>query len=423
MKITVRNRMLEYSCILFILIGFIGSKIVILQNWIQTTPSFLTPFMEQFVSNFSIHITSYLHVSEAIYYKLIHLFFIIFGDRSDLIIYFHIVIQVGILLVFYYAVRKFSGRITSVISLLGGAFLFSYYGTHVFYEPVVYCSYFLLFVIFLGSIKNTERRMKSIIHVIAMAFVMSTQAWFGVYGLYLLFFYGLVIFLNIKKERFLKLFVFYSVVTASVCTFLVFNPDIEIAFYFQELIHIFSGLSQETIQFLYVTHLNYYYIGAVVVLVCLLVTILLGERKKSIVFIMFGIGNFIYLLFNDLNPDYLIILGFIGAMIIGNTVQTIWESVINKRKTLNSTEPVLMPVEAAVKSEKPTKKEVNEEKIVEDRLVSIVKEPVEKINYIDNPLPVPKKHIPKQMDFAVDLTDSTKDFDLNILKGKDDFDL
>ncbi len=431
MKSTVRNRILEYSCMLLIFIGFISSKFLILQELVKKTPDVLEPFMKPFVSNLSLYNTLYPHSSETIYHKLLHVFFLVFGDRADLIIYFHIAIQVVILLALYYSTRKLCGVLAGSISLLGGVFLFIYYGTQVFYEPMIYIIYFLLFVMFVRRVNIKDSRIKRILDIIAIAFVMSTQAWLGVYGLYLLVLYGLILFLYSKKERILKVFIFYSVAAASICSFLVLNPDIEVDFYFQELLHIFSGLSKETIDFLYASHLNYYYIGAVVILACLLTTILLGNRKESIALIILGIGNFVYGLFNGLHPDYLIILGFIGAMIIGNLFQVMWNRSVNKKKAIVLTDPVQKTVEPTAKKEKSHKKEVveekvaveKEEKIIEDRLVAVVKEPEEKINYIENPLPGPKKHVPKQMDFAVDLTDSTRDFDLNILKGKEDFDL
>lgn len=53
------------------------------------------------------------------------------------------------------------------------------------------------------------------------------------------------------------------------------------------------------------------------------------------------------------------------------------------------------------------KKEVYNKELKEER-----EEVFEEVEMLENPLPVPKKHVPTEMDFAVDLTDLNGDFDL-----------
>lgn len=66
-----------------------------------------------------------------------------------------------------------------------------------------------------------------------------------------------------------------------------------------------------------------------------------------------------------------------------------------------------------------------EPEIIEPELVRPSKEVVEekKVQYIPNPLPVPKKHIPKKVDFAIDVSDDDSfDFDFDVTDD-DDFDV
>lgn len=46
-----------------------------------------------------------------------------------------------------------------------------------------------------------------------------------------------------------------------------------------------------------------------------------------------------------------------------------------------------------------------------------------KIHFLDNPLPVPKKHVRKEMDYAIIPPDEMMEFDLELESGKEDFDI
>lgn len=52
-----------------------------------------------------------------------------------------------------------------------------------------------------------------------------------------------------------------------------------------------------------------------------------------------------------------------------------------------------------------------------------IQEPVKKTRFIENPLPVPKKHVPKHMNYAFEPARDKMKFDLEDISGKDDFDL
>ncbi|NTV79643.1 MAG: hypothetical protein HGA25_11060 [Clostridiales bacterium] len=45
------------------------------------------------------------------------------------------------------------------------------------------------------------------------------------------------------------------------------------------------------------------------------------------------------------------------------------------------------------------------------------------VKMIDNPLPVPKKHVKKQMDYAIEPEERLMDFDIRELSKNDDFDI
>ena len=49
--------------------------------------------------------------------------------------------------------------------------------------------------------------------------------------------------------------------------------------------------------------------------------------------------------------------------------------------------------------------------------------PLDGIKYIDNPLPVPKRHEKKTMDYDMVIPDSKMNYDLKTYKDNDDYDL
>ena len=46
-----------------------------------------------------------------------------------------------------------------------------------------------------------------------------------------------------------------------------------------------------------------------------------------------------------------------------------------------------------------------------------------RVKFIENPLPVPKRHERKEMDFAIELCDDNDDFDIRDVSGMDFFDI
>lgn len=112
-----------------------------------------------------------------------------------------------------------------------------------------------------------------------------------------------------------------------------------------------------------------------------------------------------------------LLLWVVGAVLLGIIFQLIWNKLIQA---------------AALKKEKTAKKEQQEESTetenpvmgkeekMEEKQWDEIKKEEKKINYIENPLPLPKPHVARHMDF--EKTGQADDFDFEVSET-DDFDI
>lgn len=100
-----------------------------------------------------------------------------------------------------------------------------------------------------------------------------------------------------------------------------------------------------------------------------------------------------------------------SGILAGAVLQAVMNKYGRQKKTAPVTEVQTVKEEKIPEDEKP--KEEKKEKEMD-------KEAERKINYIKNPLPLPKKHVKRTLDFKLD--EKKDDFDVEINKG-DDFDI
>ena len=82
------------------------------------------------------------------------------------------------------------------------------------------------------------------------------------------------------------------------------------------------------------------------------------------------------------------------------------------------------PVTAEVVEEKVAEEKIVEEKVVESVTeTALVEENTKPIKFIENPLPLPKKHVKKEMKYAFEPTPDQMHYDLNNYRIDDDYDL
>lgn len=55
--------------------------------------------------------------------------------------------------------------------------------------------------------------------------------------------------------------------------------------------------------------------------------------------------------------------------------------------------------------------------------IDVVQNTSQKVKFIENPLPVPKRKEHKQMDYAIELNPNNNDYDINDMTGIDFFDI
>ena len=108
----------------------------------------------------------------------------------------------------------------------------------------------------------------------------------------------------------------------------------------------------------------------------------------------------------------------------------------SKKKTVESPDNVVMDntssediAEDIISSEADiSRKDVVEENTVEEptgtqiEITEVIEEP-KPVKFIDNPLPLPKKHVKKEMNYAFEPTPDQMHYDLNNYQIDDDYDL
>lgn len=100
-----------------------------------------------------------------------------------------------------------------------------------------------------------------------------------------------------------------------------------------------------------------------------------------------------------------------SGILAGAVLQAVMNKCGRQKKTAPVTEVQTVKEEKIPEDEKPKEEEKEKE---------MDKEAERKINYIKNPLPLPKKHVKRTLDFKLD--EKKDDFDVEINKG-DDFDI
>lgn len=110
---------------------------------------------------------------------------------------------------------------------------------------------------------------------------------------------------------------------------------------------------------------------------------------------------------------------------IAETVETV-ETAVETEDSVEEVNPVeaenLAESDVSAEAEVPAEKPQTEEVPVKEAPVEASLPPVREIKYIENPLPLPKKHVKKKMGYALEINDDQMDFDIEI-SDDDDFDL
>ncbi len=169
-------------------------------------------------------------------------------------------------------------------------------------------------------------------------------------------------------------------------------------------------------------YLNILYQIATIILIYFIV------KRIANKYIGFGIGLMIAVL--PIYVDYLSKVNIINMVIflitlMLNMIVFLMYSFYNKFHSKQMLMVISDKNTTSTKQRLNVEKEVNTEILMDHSMREIHYDDLEdnKVHYIENPLPVPKRKEHKEMDFAFELTNSNDDFDLKDLTNKDFYDI
>lgn len=301
-----------------------------------------------------------------IYAKILRVFFTFFGNDFRTPVYFQLVMQSIALLLLFFAIRKMVGKVAGVLALASL--------TYIPYVTQTSTEHFFLFLLsvylFLTSIlwsvlqKENRKTWKKVVLTIILGLLISTFSYFDFLGVcfLLLPLIGILVIKTEKKWLFSLLYFLSALLGGGI---LLVGMDI---------------LQGKGITEIW----NSYY---------------------ELYFSAFG-SNMNYMLIY-------FVAGIVGiVLIVGGFV----------RMTINKQLAPLAETDAETIAKAMEETEV--EKSTEEAIETTKTEETEKkINYIENPLPLPKKHVKRELSYAFEPDESLMDFDIKELDENDDFDI
>ena len=347
---------------------------------------------------------------EKIYTSLFSFFFSFVGNKASLAIYFQIILQVISIMLLFYAVKSFSNKITAwacyVISI-ATPFAFSISIDQFFF--MIFALILFLFGLYVQIINKKERSitLKWMFNFVLSLFI--TRLIFLEPIFVVLVVFGLLVSLiysdsteNATKTKVICGISYLLGVLLSILSYVGMKY-----YFFGEKI---KTQLEELLNRLFVCKDNpfaqvqtyienfvgkeiYIYIILGVFLILLIFGYFNRDKKAPILFsiLFFMIVLDQLFLETSVRPD--VVLGFVFFVLVVLGVQGIILLIVSHQAKKTAYDHSKKEEKNEIENEQKDKVENEEEKLEEN---------LPKINYIENPLPLPKKHVPKTLDYRFD---------------------
>ena len=379
--------------------------------------------------------SSHIFTMESIYTRIFSFFFSFIGNKVELAIYFQIVLQVFAIIGLYFSLKKITNTVCAWICYLVficTPFVFSISINQLFF--LIFSLLFVLSAIYIHIVEKEERTLfvKSISSIaIAIIFTQlifldSIYLVFVIFGLFLALFFS-----NSSKEK---------LVHTKVITLINYIVGIllSIGFYFAINIYfkkstiflVFQEIKTNLISFNY-QYLSFFkdfkismqqdelfiYIIIVVFILFLIFGFIKTPRKSVIVIdvLFFSLCLFTIFFQTIINPFMVIIVLAWIIFVLG--IQGILHLFTSKTLAVES------PIE-----EDTIKISIESEDMAKDSLIETSngevsntilndsdneREIIKTVKFIDNPLPVPKKHVQKVLDYRFEPKEEDMHYDID----------
>lgn len=358
---------------------------------------------------------------EYIYTAIFSFLFSLLGNKAEVAVYFQIVLHIIGIVILFFAIKKFTNPVCAWICYLVFIcmpFVFSISINQLF---------FLFFAIIFGisaiytyilSSKELNLIIKTISSVL-ISFVF-TQLLFldSIFVIFLLF--GLLISLFIsngeKQVRYrTKIICMFSYIIGSVITFTIYFAEKSKPL-FQNFIYGLFTLNTDTPVFFKEFKLSmqvdkiYFYTILGVFILFMIFSFFQNRKTHTALIISLFLGlNMFWILFKtNINP-YMVVITLAWIIFVLGVQSVVCLINYKKEELENEQEEIEIEMNEEVLSAVIESKEeviVSEEVTNESNLIK-------KINYIENPLPVPKRHVPKVLDYIFDPKPEDMHYDLD----------
>ena len=358
------------------------------------------------------------HGASYLYTGMLSALFSLFGNKQTAGIIMQVGLQLTGILLFYFAVKILAGRMEAVISMAVLAFFPAMvkYSFTLAPENLYFCLFSgMLFLIALYKKFEEKKERKTAVSVILLVMLgigIGYMAYLDVIGMLLL---AGVCFVILTKRRKIGKNIIYSgivtgIVVMALCAMFFLEAIFEKTTFLNSL---FSWWNLYFAKFAW----NYMIAGPDVTLVCNLMIcagaawcIFSFLRKKEdngsfymlslvilALFVSFGSQNMSYQLLITAFWSVLAALGITSVMFVKEKPEVMEKNVVEKKQI----------------------EDISPKKMESDNKESSEKKPIQ---FIENPLPLPKKHVKKTMDYKFEPEEHLMKYDIEV-SDDDDFDL
>ena len=374
------------------------------------------------------------HGASYLYTGMLSTLFSLFGNKQTVAIVMQIILQLAGILLFYFAVKNLAGRMEAVISMAVLVFFPAMvkYSFTLMPENLYFCLFSgMLFLIALYKKFEEKRERKTGVSVILLALIgigIGYMSYLDVIGILLLV--GACFVILAKKRKSGRNITYISVVSgASVVTLL--------AMFFAEAF--FENATVFGAFFawwnLYFTKFawNYMIAGPDVTLVCNLLicagaawcifSFLRKKEDKGCFYMLSLVVLSLMVSFGSQNMSYQLLITAFWSVLAALGITSV---MFVKEKTVEAETAgnVLMVADVCEKETKTETVKTQMEEIHIENLENNDTENSEKksVQFIENPLPLPKKHVKKVMDYKFEPEEHLMKYDIEV-SDDDDFDL
>lgn len=381
------GRILLETGIFFIVIALLcvfGIWQSISQNWTICLGG--TNFPQGFIKSDGNYYIAYLN-QESIYISFLSVLFSFLGNKEEVVSILNLILQVSGIVFFYLGTKKLFHHVFSLIIAVICTLLSCYFYP-VISDTSMHIIWFLSGFMFWLGVQSIQSVWGNYIPRILAGILLGIFCYIDFAGFFLLItFISLILMtdeLNLKEKKIPFIYFLYFLLGSINGYFVMFYLWND--FHFDSIV--FQKWFQDKISFLNPADLRHQYLSIAIILGIVIIYYLISSKKK-------------------------------------NTTDSI-DNVLQQIASSEEAESILKELEtnSAKTNDVSNKSEnvMNNKGIMEEIIIETPTSP-KPVKLLENPLPLPKKHVKKEMNYAFEPTPDQMYYDLNNYRLDDDYDL